>query len=70
MTAEQFTCQLQLQCPCGGVAMVGESGGPSGTTPNTPTIIHTMPMCQQFETLAPDEYLRWLRMQLEGRGDA
>ncbi len=56
---------LSVECPCGGTVMLtrGEDG-------EFASLLHTMPMCEQYEKLEPDEYFRWLRGKLEGQFDA
>ncbi len=56
---------LELKCPCGGTCTVTEDA-----QGELASILHTMPMCSEFEVLDPDEYLRWVRGKIEGRFDA
>lgn len=57
---------LELACPCGGKAMVTSDP----VTDEPASLIHTLPMCEQYEKLEPDEYLRWVRGRIEGTFDA
>ena len=63
VTAEKT--QVVMVCPCGGKAIVtsDERGEPA-------SLLHSMPMCEEYEKLEPDEYMRWLRGKREGRFDA
>ncbi len=47
---------IEMECPCGGTAIYAEDqdGEPH-------SLLHTMPMCAQFESLAPVDYLKWRR---------
>ena len=56
---------LELRCPCGATVVVTENveGEPA-------SLLHTLPMCQEFEMLEPHEFLRWIRAKAEGRHDA
>ena len=58
------TTEVALQCPCGKQVFItrDEEGNPS--------VIHALPMCEHFEKLEPDEYLRWVRGTYEGKMDS
>ena len=54
-----------IDCPCGGRAHITEDkdGKPA-------SLMHTLPMCEEFETLTPADYLHWARTKREGMADA
>lgn len=51
---------VRIKCPfCNGTAHVGhmQSDGEGA-------VLHTLPMCEKFEQLPPDEYLQAVRVRL------
>ena len=62
---ESENLDMQLQCICGGtlVTTTDDDGNPA-------SLLHSMPMCKEYEMLEPDEFLRWLRTKIEGTHDA
>lgn len=61
----EVQAQFEVKCPCGKKAFVGME-------PETqePVLLHQMPYCETFEKLPAEEYLRWIRGNLEGRFDS
>jgi len=57
---------VSFECPCGKQVTITQD--PSGVQPSS--ILHELPMCAEYEQLAPDDYLRWVRGKREGRLDA
>lgn len=55
-----FRTDLQGTCPCGKTFRVDTSRF---------AVIHDLPMCEQFRTLEPDKYLRYVRVTLTGITD-
>ncbi|KKK48904.1 hypothetical protein LCGC14_3140460 [marine sediment metagenome] len=64
--------QLEFECPCGAKVVVGSESHdtPEGIPEGSPVILHVMPMCEEYRKLEPDEYLRWVRLTIDGRRDA
>lgn len=52
---------VSFPCECGGTASVTEFEGVSA-------LVHTMPYCEEFEKLEPEEYLMRNRKRLQ-RGE-
>lgn len=46
------------ECPCGRQFYVGHTGG-------QPALAHQLPYCTNFLTRAPDDFLRWVRVEAE-----
>lgn len=66
MSGSKFAGQVELElaCPCGGKAyVIREDERGDG-------LLHTLPMCEEFEKLEPEDYLRWFRGKLEGHLDS
>lgn len=67
--AFQFEESVEMLCPCGKLVRIGRATGsaiPSmddgGTTP---TALHAVPHCKDFERLDLLSYMRWLRRATE-----
>lgn len=59
MSNEQtFITDVEGVCPCGGRWF-------AGTDPE-PSVVHTKPICEEFDKLEPEDYLKWIREGLQG----
>ena len=56
----EFHVDMQLRCPC---------GGGIGVDFENFAVFHEFPMCQKFESLEPNEFLRYVRHATTGIAD-
>lgn len=64
MTTPVFKTVLKTECPCGQQVHVVES--PSGDQ----GVVHMLPRCETFDALDAVEYVKWLRLNAEGKLDS
>jgi len=56
----EFHVDTVLRCPCGSII---------GVDLKNFAVFHEMPMCAKFETLEPNEFLRYVRQATTGITD-
>lgn len=56
---QTFETAVQMRCRCGGDMMVGYTDG--GPEDGEPTVLHSLPQCENFGNLNMLQYLRWVR---------
>ncbi len=64
MTRRILKTLLKTECPCGQDVELVES------PTDGPGVQHALPTCETFDKLEVDEYVKWLRLNAEGKLDS
>jgi len=62
--SNEVTITVSVQCPCGGTVHIGLDAQENDC------VLHTMPMCEEYQKLDALSYVKWLRLTAEGKLDS